>query len=110
MPRNNDPSAEELKRAAEQTAARLHALGVTLSGTERPEELAHIEEAIERFEEAVEARGGDLMVDEGPRGAPADPDDPHFSLPLRDRTEPVAAYLARIARATDLVRSHPPIA
>lgn len=101
----NDESSDEVKRASAQIAGRLRALGISLNGSERPEELVRVEEAVERFEEAVEARGGDLMVDEGPRGA-SEPDDPHFSLPLRDGNEPITKYLERIARATDLVRRH----
>jgi hypothetical protein len=96
----------EVDRASEQIAARLRALGTWLSGTERAEDLAGIEEAIERFEAAVEARGGDLMVDEGPRGAASEPDDPHFALPLRSANEPVTMYLERIERATDIARRH----
>jgi hypothetical protein len=103
---NAGPPDDELKRASEQIAGRLRALGISLTGTERPEDLVRVEEAVERFEETVEARGGDLMVDEGPRGAASQPDDPHFSLPLREGQEPIAKYLERIARATDLVRRH----
>ena len=97
---------DELKRVSEQIAGRLRALGIALTGTERPEDLVRVEEAVEEFEEAVEARGGDLMVDEGPRGAKSQPDDPDFSLPLREGQEPIAKYLERIARATDRVRRH----
>jgi hypothetical protein len=104
--KQNANSSDDLKRASEQIAARLRALGISLSGSERPEDLVRVEEAVERFEEAVEARGGDLMVDEGPRGAAAEPDDPHFSLPLREGHEPIAKYLERIARTTDVVRRH----
>ena len=60
-------SDDEMKRVSEEVAARLEALGIALDGREQPEELAAIEEAVERFEEAVESRGGDLMVDEGDR-------------------------------------------
>jgi hypothetical protein len=100
---------EELKRATEHIATRLRALGIWLSGTEHTEDLTRIEEAVERFEAAVEARGGDLMVDENPRGAPSEPDDPHFALPLRSTHESIVAYLERIERATDVARRHPKI-
>ena len=40
-------------------------------------------ESVERFELAVESRGGDLMVDEGPHGVTREPDDVHFVLPQR---------------------------
>jgi len=48
------------------------------------------------------------MMDEGPRGHTAEPDDPHFALPVRAEHESVAGYLERLARATDAVRRHPP--
>ena len=65
-------------------------------------------EAVDRFESAVESHGGDLVMDEGPGGRTAEPDDPHFALPVRAEQESVAAYLDRLARATDVVRRHPP--
>ena len=97
---------EEIRRVSREVAARLEALGIALDGRERPEELADIEDAVERFEEAVESRGGDLMVDEGNRARATEPDDPHFALPVRQAGESVAAYLERLARATDVVLRH----
>jgi len=96
----------EVRRVSAQVAGRLAALGVWLGGRESSEELAAIEEAVERFEEAVRAHGGDLMVDEGPRGRTTAPDDSHFALPIRGQHETVASYLERLARATDTVRRH----
>jgi hypothetical protein len=98
--------SEELKRASRETADRLSALGIHLNGRETTQELVEIQEAVERFEEAVLSRGGDLMVDEGVRGKPVQPDDPHFALPKRRPLEPVAEYLERLAVATDGVRHH----
>jgi hypothetical protein len=100
-------SDDEMKRVSEEVAARLEALGIALDGREQPEELAAIEEAVERFEEAVESRGGDLMVDEGDRARASEPDDPHFALPVRRPGESVAAYLDRLAHATEVVLRHP---
>jgi hypothetical protein len=99
---------DEVKRVSDQIAGRLASRNVRLSGHERPEELAQLEEAVERFEAAVEGRGGDLMMDEGPLGQVPQPDDPHFTLPRRHDDETVARYLERIARATDEIRHHPP--
>ena len=65
---------EELKRAMRETAARLRARGVLLTGQESSEELVAQLEAVERFEKAVESRGGDLFVDEGPGGVTREPD------------------------------------
>ncbi len=103
MDNRNDGAArdsEEVTRVAREIAGRLAAVGVVLSGKERPEELVELEEAVERFERAVEARGGDLMVDEGPRGRTSEPDNPHFALPLRRAHEAVSAYLGRLSAAT----------
>lgn len=96
----------DLDRASGETIARLEALGIALDGRELPEDLVRMEEAVEQFERAVEARGGDLMVDEGVGSPASEPDDPHFALPVRREHETVAAYLDRLARATDDVRRH----
>ena len=96
----------EVQRVSAQVAGRLAALGVWLGGRESPDELVALEEAVERFESSVRAHGGDLMVDEGPRGRTAEPDDVHFALPTREEHETVASYLERLARATDTVHRH----
>jgi hypothetical protein len=98
----------DLQRVASEVAGRLAARGIWLGGRERPDELEAIEEAVERFEEAVRAHGGDLMVDEGPHGHTTQPDDRHFALPVRGENEPVARYLERLVRATDTVHRHRP--
>lgn len=100
---------EELKRAMRETAARLRARGVLLTGQESSEELVALLEAVELFERAVESRGGDLFVDEGPGGVTREPDDVHFVLPRRQPLESVANYLGRLAEATRAVFQHPPI-
>jgi hypothetical protein len=100
----SEPS--ELERAMEHTRERLASLFIWLDGRETSEELVSIEEAVERFEVAVEAKGGDLMVDEGPKKGAIQPDDPHFVLPKREAGESVADYLGKIESATDLVRHH----
>ena len=98
---------DDLQRVSEEVAGRLAGLGIWLNGLERPEELLQIQEAVERFELAVESRGGDLMVDEGPRAEATAPDDRHFGLPRRDVDEPVDQYVERLVVATDHVRQHP---
>ena len=105
----NEPrDRDDLRRVSRDYADRLTTLGIRLTGTERPEELLDMVEAVDRFESAVESHGGDLMMDEGPGGRTAEPDDPHFALPVRTEHESVAGYLDRLARATDEVRRHPP--
>lgn len=96
----------ELERVEGQTRGRLESLNVRLDGRESPDELVSLLEAVERFEEAVEARGGDLMVDEPERGKVVEPDDPAFVLPKRRPEESVEDYLDRVAIATHRVRDH----
>ena len=96
----------ELKRVSEEAAGRLRGLGIVLDGRETSEDLVQIEDAVERFEEAVEAAGGDLMMDEGVGGPASQPDNPRFALPMRQNREPVGDYLERLSRATDDVRRH----
>jgi hypothetical protein len=102
-----DPHRREERRLAMlETSRRLHERGVSLTGDESSEELAALLEALERFEHAVESRGGDLMVDEGPRGITREPDDVHFVVPRREPHESVASYLGRLEDATRGLRHH----
>ena len=98
---------DDIQRVTEEVTNRLDALGVWLSGTEKPEDLARIQEAVEQFELAVKTRGGDLMMDEGPNGQTLEPDDEHFALPARLADESVERYLERLDRARDEVLRHP---
>ena len=91
----------DLRRASDEVIARLEGLGITLNGDESPEALILVLEEVERFEEAVEECGGDLMLDENPPGTVAQPDDPRFALPLRRADETIRAYRERLAQATD---------
>jgi hypothetical protein len=107
-PKSESPDGD-LARVSGQLAARLRALGIALSGKESAEHLADIHEAVERFEEAVEARGGDLMVDEGVHGRATEPDDADFVLPARKTGQAVTEYLKQLAVATTRVRTHPTV-
>jgi hypothetical protein len=100
---------EELERAMLETSSRLREAGVRLTGRETSEELVALLEAVESFERAVQWRGGDLFVDEGPHGVTREPDDVHFVLPRRQPHESVASYLQRLNEATRAVLQHPPI-
>jgi hypothetical protein len=100
------PEADDQERAAEVARSRLAALGIYLAGSESPDELGQLQDAVERFEEAIERRGGDLMVDEGVPGKPVQPDDPHFAMPRRQAGESVASYVQRLERTAAEVRRH----
>src|SRR5438876_12368171 len=95
---------EEQARAAAEVAARLRQRGIALTGAERPEDLADLLSAVERFEAAVEAHGGDLMVDDLKS---TQPDDAHFVVPRRGHGEGIRAYIGRIDDATAQLRRHP---
>ena len=100
---------EELQRVMLETADRLRQRGVSLTGRESSDELASLLDAVEEFELAVERRGGDLMMDEGPIGKTPQPDDVHFYLPRRRERESVSDYLVRLQEGTDMIRRHRPI-
>ena len=101
------PDDAAVQRVSGQAAGRLGTLGIWLGGQESPEELTAMQEAVERFEDAVQGHGGDLMVDEPPPGRRPQPDDPDFALPVRREHEPVQHYLDRLSRATGTVPRHP---
>ena len=98
-----DQNKEERAAAAE-VAARLRSRGVAVSGGETPEDLVDLLSAVERFEAAVEAHGGDLMVDDLKSSRP---DDSHFVMPRRVPREAVRAYIGRIDAARAALSSHP---
>lgn len=94
----------ERSHVAAEVADRLRRRGITLSGKEKPEELADLLSAVERFEKAVEAHGGDLMVDDLKSSRP---DDRHFVLPPRGASESARAYVVKIDEAALALRDHP---
>ena len=98
-----DQNKEERAAAAE-VAARLRSRGVAVSGGETPEDLVDLLSAVERFEAAVEAHGGDLMVDDLKSSRP---DDSHYVMPRRVPREAVRAYIGRIDAARVALSSHP---
>jgi hypothetical protein len=100
---------EERARIGLDIASRLSDRGVTLTGSESSDELVRLLETVEAFERAVQAKGGDLMVDEAPDAANPQPDDVDFALPQRTADETVAQYVRRIGEATATVEGHPPL-
>ena len=100
----NPHRAAEQRKAALEVVTRLGTRGVAAAETEDLEELAKLLEAVERFESAVEAHGGDLMVDDLKSSKP---DDRHFVLPRRAPGEGIRAYVGRIDQATAGLQHHP---
>jgi len=100
----NPHRREEQQRAATEAAARLSRRGISLTGNESPDELADLLSAVETFEQTVQRRGGDLMVDDL---RSSQPDDPHFALPRRESGEEVCNYIRRLDQAVEQLRHHP---
>lgn len=108
--RGSMPSSDDAERdrIAQDMAGRLFTRGVEVRDDDSNDDVAEIEEAVERFENIVQASGGDLMVDEPPRGQEGEPDQPRFRLPLRHADESASRYVERLSRAADELRAPPP--
>jgi hypothetical protein len=92
---------EEQLRAREETEDRLRSRGITLHARDSDEAAEDLLDAVERFETAVEAHGGDLMVDWIGSSQPEDPD---FVPPIRGPDESVVDYRMRVEAAIDRLR------
>src|SRR5450759_2684434 len=89
---------EERDGAALELAGRLRQKGVLLTGREASGQLDDLMTAIDRFEAAVIARGGDLFVNT-PFSNP--PENPDFVIPLRVPGEDPEAYAGRVNAAAE---------
>jgi len=103
-----DETDRDVTRVSQDLAGRLRARGVAVHDDDSPDGIVALLEAVEAFERAVEARGGDLMMDEPPANHSGEPDDPHFLLPSRSDDESAVAYAAGLAAATTAIRKHKP--
>lgn len=100
--RDLDPHRlQERRDAATEVDARLRDLGVVLTGRETSEQLVDMLEAVEAFEAAVEAKGGDLFVNSIQS---TQPENPEFVLPRRSAHESPEDYILKVSAATDRIR------
>lgn len=81
--------------------ARLRHRRVTVTGQEQDEEIVAMLGAVEEFEAAVTAAGGDLFVD---TPESSEPDQQRLVLPLRDHGESAGDYTARVRNAAGRLR------
>jgi hypothetical protein len=87
---------QERDSATVEIAGRLRQKSVLLTGRESSAQLDDVLTAVDRFEAAVIARGGDLFVN-SPTSHP--PEDPDFVIPQRVPGEDPETYAARINSA-----------
>ena len=92
----NRHRGQEQRSAREDIVARLNARGIDVTEDASVEALVEVSEAVDAFERAVQAAGGDLMVDTRPA---TEPDDPRFVLPVCHGGESLHDYALRIRNA-----------
>lgn len=97
----NPNRVDEERHARQETEYRLNERGIRVTPADPDEDVADLLEAIERFEAAVEARGGDLFVD---RIGSSEPEDSAFVPPERQPGESVGDYRRRIEAAAHQLR------
>lgn len=97
----NPNRVEEERHARQEAEYRLSERGVRVDPSDSDEAVADLLDAIERFEAAVEAKGGDLFVN---RIGSSEPEDPAFVPPARGEREPAPDYRRRIEVAMDGIR------
>ncbi|MGH7579141.1 MAG: hypothetical protein ACREM9_03150, partial [Gemmatimonadales bacterium] len=87
--------------ARQEAEYRLRERGIEVMTADSDEEVADLLDAVERFETAVEAQGGDLFVDRIGSSSPAHP---AFVPPERRSGESAADYRDRIEAAVGNLR------
>jgi hypothetical protein len=92
----NRHRGDDQRRAVAEAVVRLRNRRIEIGEDERPEDVVRLLEAVEMFERAVQARGGDLMTN-----SPASrrPEDTSFVLPRRRDDETSRDYVARVRRS-----------
>lgn len=97
----NPNRVEEERHARQEAEYRLSERGIGVNAADGDEEVADLLDAVERFEAAVEAKGGDLFVN---RIGSSEPEDPTFVPPVREEGESTPDYRRRIEQATGALR------
>jgi len=87
---------EERQHATDVIESQLRRRGIRMTGDESSDEAADVLSAVERFEAAVSALGGDRYLDDP---SAKDPDDKRFVVPERKGDERAADYARRILDA-----------
>ena len=97
----NPNRVEEERHARQEAEYRLAERGIRVDSGDSDEGVADLLDAIERFEAAVEAKGGDLFVN---RIGSSEPEDPAYVPPQRRDGESASEYRLRVETAADALR------
>lgn len=92
---------EEQRNARKEAEARLRDRGIPVFARDSDDQVADLLDAIERFESAVEALGGDLHVN---RLGASEPQDRAFVPPARAQGEGAQDYRSRVMAAASALR------
>ena len=84
---------EEQRKAREESETRLAGRGIEVRPDDSYDDVAELQDAVERFEQEVQRLGGDLMVNQ--LGS-SQPEDPAFVPPARAAGESIGSYLRRL--------------
>lgn len=87
---------EEQGKAREESEARLASRGVEVRPDDNYDDVADLQDTLERFEAEVQLQGGDLMVN---HIGTSRPEAPAFVPPRRDPGESIPVYLRRLEDA-----------
>lgn len=100
-----DPRADdEVQRVSAQITGQLAERGVLVHDADDAADRADILEAVERFERAVQLRGGDSYTN-APQSS--DPDDARLVIPRRSDDERADAYVRRVREAAERLAPPP---
>lgn len=91
---------EEQRKAREESETRLAHRGIEVRPDDAYDDVAELQDTVERFEQEVQRLGGDLMVS---HLGSSRPEDPAFVPPRRDPGESIADYLQRLEDAIALL-------
>ena len=97
-PDDSPARTEERNAVRDELEGRLNRSGVLLSGSESDEQIVAIADAVEAFEAARSAAGGDSMIN---TPESSQPEDPHYVLPRRRDDESVEQYVIRLRDAAE---------
>jgi hypothetical protein len=87
---------EEQRKAREESEARLADRGIEVRPNDSYDDVADLQDTVERFEVEVQRLGGDLMVN---HLGSSRPEDPAFVPPRREPEESISRYLRRLEDA-----------